>query len=355
MKLKVLILFIVIASASLLKAQTDFRPGYIINNAGDTIYGQIDYRGDFLMAATCRFKTTENTTTDYSPNDISAFRFIDSKYYVSKTIKDEKVFLEFLIKGKMNIYYMLDINGDHYFIEKEGTPLTELPYEEGVKYVDGTPRYYESTKHIGVLTYFMQDAPGLQPKIVDLKRPGHQNLIKLAKEYQHIVCNDTKCIVYEKKPAFVQLTIEPVWGEIKYKQFNSTTNEFGVYVHIWAPCSNENYFIKTGAIYNKVQSNGDSLLLVKVPVLFEYMYQAHKFKPKVSIGNNLLIVKYNSINELANTLCLNTGFNYTIYKSISLSVNLNSEFIPLARLMVDESENFDVVSYSVNVGLCIRL
>ncbi|HLO90715.1 MAG TPA: hypothetical protein VK172_06060 [Lentimicrobium sp.] len=44
----------------------------------------------------------------------------------------KKVFLEILIKGKISIYYLRDLEGDHYFIEKEGQPLINLPYKEGI-------------------------------------------------------------------------------------------------------------------------------------------------------------------------------------------------------------------------------
>ncbi|MFW5658286.1 MAG: hypothetical protein ACOCYF_02455, partial [Bacteroidota bacterium] len=78
MKLKGLILFGILLSTGVLHAQTDFRPGYIIQNAGDTVYGEIDYRGDLLMGRLCRFKEADNSIKDYSPYDIAAFRFIDS-------------------------------------------------------------------------------------------------------------------------------------------------------------------------------------------------------------------------------------------------------------------------------------
>ncbi len=87
----------------ILNAQTDFRAGYIIGNIGDTLYGEIDYRGDFWMSQICRFKADDNSIRAYSPQDIKAFRFIDSKYFISQEINNNKVFLEFLISGKVNI------------------------------------------------------------------------------------------------------------------------------------------------------------------------------------------------------------------------------------------------------------
>lgn len=169
MKLKRLILLGLLISTGFLKAQTDFRPGYIIKTFGDTIFGQIDYRGDLLMSSLCKFKAVDNTIKEYSPNDIEAFRFIERKYYVTREIDNKKVFMEYLIKGKVNIYYMRDDKGDHYYIDKEDARLTEIPYEEGIKYIDNKEVFYESTKHIGFLTYYMQDAPELQSRIHSVK------------------------------------------------------------------------------------------------------------------------------------------------------------------------------------------
>ena len=66
-------------------SQPDFRPGFVITNSNDTVYGTIDYRGDLMMGHICRFKDKNDTLTDFSPNDIAAFRFIDSKFYIQPT------------------------------------------------------------------------------------------------------------------------------------------------------------------------------------------------------------------------------------------------------------------------------
>ena len=205
MKLKKLILFGLLILTGILNAQTDFRSGYIVKAVGDTICGQIDYRGDFLMSRLCKFKNVDNTIVEYSPYDIKEFRFLDSKYYVTKEIGDKKVFMEYLIKGKISIYFMRDEKGDHYYIEKDDVKLMKLPYEEGIEYIDDKRVFYESTKHIGFLTYYMKDVPELQSKIQSVKKPEHRNLIKLAENYHNAVCEEEKCIIYEKPLSFIKI------------------------------------------------------------------------------------------------------------------------------------------------------
>jgi hypothetical protein len=168
MKLKVLLLSGFLFSTVLILAQTNFQPGYVIKTNGDTVFGKIDYRGDLLMSEICKFKLNDNADEIvYSPGDIAAYRFNNDKYFISKEVKGKKIFLEFLIKGQVSVFYMRDDNGDHFFIEKTGLGLAEIPYKESIKYKDNESYYFKSTTHIGILNLYMQDAPKLQGRIAE--------------------------------------------------------------------------------------------------------------------------------------------------------------------------------------------
>jgi hypothetical protein len=89
---------IFIFTITFLKAQTDFRPGYVIKTVGDTLWGAVDYRGAELMGRICAFRNeTNGIVQKFTPNDIVAYRLKDSKYYISQAINGEKVFLEYVI------------------------------------------------------------------------------------------------------------------------------------------------------------------------------------------------------------------------------------------------------------------
>lgn len=75
MNIRKTIILMLFLSAHMASAQADFRPGYIITVPGDTLYGEIDYRGDLLMGSVCRFRNEHKETKDYTPHDIFAFRF----------------------------------------------------------------------------------------------------------------------------------------------------------------------------------------------------------------------------------------------------------------------------------------
>jgi hypothetical protein len=355
MKLNYLILFGVLFSIEVLIAQTNFRPGYIIKHTGDTIYGNIDYRADFLMSGLCKFKDKENLIKEYSPYDITAFRFIDSKYYVSREISGRRLFLEYLIKGEVNIYYNRDENGDHYYLDKEDIRLTEIPYEEGIKYVNDKKVFYETTRHIGLLRVYMQDAPELQSQINSVKYLTHRNLIKLAEDYHNIICEEEQCVIFEKQLPLVNISITPFVGLTKYIGYEDFAKEYGGDVYFWMPRLSENLFFRTGLSYHKIIKEGEELKTYKIPIQFQYIYRAYKIQPKIGGGFNILSLKKIDYKHRVQSLSLNAGFNYVIYNGISLSTAFNTDFTPFSRVISNEDLKFELISYSFIIGLRIDI
>lgn len=355
MRLYIILLLAIFFSTGIINAQTDFRLGYIIKSTGDTINGEIDYRGDLLMSSVCKFKDIDNTIIEYSSNDITAFRFTDSKYYVSREVNNRRVFLEYLIKGKINIYYMRDDVGDHYYIDKEDVVLKEIPFEEGIKLVDDRQVFYETTKHIGILNYYMQDAPGFQSNIETIKKPEHKNLIKLAEDYHNAVCDDEQCIIYEKKVPPIKISIMPFVGLAKYKEYDQFIMELGGYLYLWAPRTSEKLFFKTGLIYQKSSEGGENLNSYKIPIQLQYIYIAHRIQPNLSMGINVLSLNIDDHKELSHTLSINAGINYKFSDNISLSTVFNSDYTPPSSVIIDKELAFDIISYSIIIGLRIDL
>jgi hypothetical protein len=343
MKLKKLILFGLLIATRILNGQTDFRPGYIIKTTGDTIFGQIDYRDALLMSKVCKFKDKESEIAKYNPNDIIAFRFIDSKYYVSREINNRKVFLEYLIKGKINIYFMRDNNGDHYYLDKEDVKLTEMQYEEGIKYIDDKQVFYESTKHIGILSYYMQDAPNMQSEINAIKKPDHQNLIKLAKDYHNAVCDGEKCIIYEKSAPLIKILPELVVGVIKYSNVEDLNDKFyvhaGIIGHIWMPRTSEKMYFRTGVLLSQLYFNGEKENFYKIPCQFEYIYPKGIIRPRIAYGLNYYIPKYQ-------TVSFDIGANIKLSETFFLSATSDIEFNPLIMIVP-----ISMLSYTFKLGL----
>lgn len=274
--------------------------------------------------------------------------------FQKKLIK-KKAFLEFLLKGQINLYYLNDEIGEHYYLEKEGIPLTETPFEEGIKYKDGTPYFYSSTKHIGILNYFMQDAPELLSNIEKIGKPQHDNMISLAENYHNIVCKDHSCIIYEKPIPLFQFAIEPVLGIAKYKDYNNFLAEFGGNFYIWVPQTSENLFLKTGVIFQRINEQGEKLDILKIPLQIQYLYHARKFQPKASFGFNFMKISSGSDYTFYHTISLNAGFNYEITKCMSFSTTFNSDFRTLSEYFMSNNSNNRLISYSLDLGIYIKL
>ncbi len=333
MNLKKILLVGILLPVGLLYAQTDFRPGFIITNTNDTLYGQIDYRGDRVMGELCKFQSNDHIITDYTPNDIAAYRFIDSKYYISKEINRKKVFLEYLIKGQLNVYYLRDDTGDHYFIDKFDMPIVEVPYEEGFRKVGNKEVLYKSKTHIGVLNYYTQDASGLQPQVNLLKKPEHSKLIKLAENYHYTVCKEgEECIVFERKQPLIGVVLDFTIGWFDFQDQSKPSLQGGVLVNIWLPRSNEKFYFRTGLLYTELTYTGSSNFMdakasvYKVPFMFEYIYPPKSIiRPKGAVG----FCTYFSNNNWGggSTLAFMGGLNIQILPSIGCFFEYNLDFV----------------------------
>jgi hypothetical protein len=193
-----------------LKAQSDFRPGYVINYQNDTTYGLISYKGNKANAKYCFFKLNPDTeVVKFSPSDIRNYRFTDGKYYVSKNVntgeKEELIFLEYLINGVIDIYYYRDLDEEHYFADRGDGALIPLKHEikevwrpyinnpdEEILYAIDSKEYIETLQNI-----FIQ-SPSTVAKVENINL-NHKSLIRITRDYHAVVCPDSVCIVYEKK------------------------------------------------------------------------------------------------------------------------------------------------------------
>ncbi len=334
-----------------LHSQTDFRPGYIIKNSGDTLYGEIDYRGDLLMGKICKFKLREDIF-EYTPDSIAAYRFIDSKYYITREVNGLNVFLEYLVKGEVNIYFYRDNTGDHYYLDKENVKLTEIPYEEGIKYTEkGVPYFYRTTRHIGFLSYYMQDAPNFKKKIEEVEKPDHQRLIEIAGDYHKAVCKDEPCIIFEKKEPLFKFNIELVAGLVNYLDVSDLRDvnyeHTGFLLHAWMPRTNEKIFLRTGIYNSSIYFNIPGEKIYKIPLHIEYVYPGEKLKPKGAFGVSFYRPLYFNF-----SVSLMAGINIQLYKRFFWSTSYDMEFIHGKTFPLVPR---DFLSHGFSAGLLVEL
>lgn len=253
--------------------QSDFREGYLVTNTGDTIYGLIDYRGNKANSKYCVFKDKPDANEmRKSPAEISAYRFKDSKYYVSKTVnigeRVDTLFLEFLINGIVDIYYYRDNLAENYLVDDGDGKLILLKNEQKEVMVENKKYVRHAREYVGILKYVFMQSPSVCKEVEDISL-GHKSLIELAKEYHNEVCTDKECIVYEKSLPRLKILTGPSLGInlIALSEENFNADEFyylqnsdfnvdvypsiGFYTMVSMPYVSERLFFQYEGMYSK--------------------------------------------------------------------------------------------------------
>lgn len=361
MKLKTIILLTCICFAGKLMAQTNFHSGYVIKPVGDTLHGEIDSRGDYMMGKKCRFRNIgDHEIITYSPSDIIAYKLTDNKYFISKLFKGEQIFFELLVKGQVSIYFHKDMNGNHYYIDKDNLGIREITFEESIVYEGDKMYAKESTKHIGMFKVYMQDAPSLHSRINRFKNPTHKKLIKLATDYNNMVCGEGVCLTYKKKSQAIKVKFEIAGENVKRLDYtknrqvyehnddglalvNKETKmqgndflQYGVYAHVWLPRINEKLYLRTGLLLNK---DG-----YKIPVQLEYVFPKWMIKPKFSYGINIGKPFHQSVGAML-------GCNIDFDSKIGLSVNYEIDFEEKKAAIIPGKKTYKTLSFGLTVTL----
>lgn len=183
--------------------QSNFKEGYILKKQNDTVYGLVDDRSEIANAQKCRFKRTETSDIEeFEAGKIIAYRFKDSKYYVSREITQNEltktVFLEYLLNGIVDLYLYTDANGAHFYIQDESGEFRELNDNIDQVVIDNVMYSRHDKEYVGVLNSMFQKAKDLK---TDIERTelNRKSLIKISEKYHDAVCTDEKCVIYEKK------------------------------------------------------------------------------------------------------------------------------------------------------------
>ncbi len=331
---KVFVLLCLI-SCNKMSAQTDFRSGYIING-NDTAYGLIDYRGGILNQEKCVFrKDSISAVLTYLPNQLTSYRFINNKFYVSKTIKTDEgeklIFLECLIKGKVTVYYAWISGKEVYFVEKD-TSLREMNNDEKMTEDEyGTKYISRSNQYKGMLRAYFSDCPEVFRKVDQLEL-DKKSLIKISKDYHEHVCKDEKCIIYEKSMAnehlyyCIDFTYDIIPGNLSDDRYVSM---IGLGLQRNLPQFNENDYCEANF---KLGLLNNTISFLYLNILYMHKYVSKKIHPFIAGGGSF-------INFLPFLSC-QTGIDIPISKQFfSLAINYDGWF----------SKNYSIFGLSTNI------
>lgn len=190
-------------------AQEDFREGFCITNAHDTIPGFINYEEGIGSMKRFKFKKQAQDNAYYFyPADVVAFGFEGDKRFESAMIdgKSSKVFMEVLVKGLASLYRY---NG-RFFIKKEDS-FRELELVEREVQRKGRTYKAPAKAHIGILNYLMFDCPDIQGQINSVK-VIEKSLTKLFIKYNQCMGEEPK--VYKEQKPWSEVSFEPALGLI---------------------------------------------------------------------------------------------------------------------------------------------
>lgn len=324
MKYLIIIGLFVFCCISRLKAQSDFKEGYIVKNNNDTIYGLINYKGDIVSVKKCIFlKDFKAEKQVFSPKEIKGYRFTNGKYYISKSVKvkneTKQLFLEYLIKGIVDVFYYRDDQGNHYLISDKKGDIYELENIKREVIINNTTHFKDSKKYIGILKYAFSESPSISKRVEKI-RLNHESLIDIAYDYHNEVCSDGECKVYkrilpkkEKKYGIIVglngISISEVdkgLEELDYlegKQFDfKVYPSIGMFYKLNLPSLNERLYFQYEITYSRVdltisesyldkmynrthQTNVDyTYNAINNSVLCKYEFPKKKFKPTFQIG-----------------------------------------------------------------------
>jgi len=368
---KITITLIIILIKLSVYSQSEFIPGYIQKTEHDTIFGLIDYAVDKSNSLECRFRKTEKDPVQtFSPNDIYGYRFNDSKYYVSKEIKIngelKMIFMEYLVEGRVDLYFYRDGKGNHYLLGGKKLPIMEISIPEGLVSVDGT--IYERSIFIkrNIMKFYLKDCPQLYPEIDKLLVCSHKSLIQLIEKYHNIVCPTDFCLIYQKKLPKFRVDIQSIVGItsinslFQFDGYNKIYSyQFGILSYFWLPNTNERMFLKTGLIINHVKGydfniNGLKNELeknsIKIPLQVHYQFFKTNITPIISAGLNIYSTPIVPFELLP---ALNIGVNAKI--SDKTYVTLSTDFDYSSPYFIIPAKGSQINSYSFNIGLAVIL
>jgi hypothetical protein len=385
--------------------QIDYKKGYVITHDNDTLFGTIDLNSNYRNSRSCNF-LSDQVVKVYAPEDIKAYRVENSKYYVAKEVtwndKKEMVFLEFLVDGIVNLYYLKESINEYYFIERD-TALILLSNDEKKIVIKSTvasgkdDKTYvaNSNQYIGVLKYLFQDSPEVM-KDIPHTRFDYKPLINLTREYHESVCKDYSCIDYTKNIK-MSVYLEPSFGMIHSTMGLKTSEDhaqdlnpyFGLNISL-RNTKRDRWNFLTGISYSSVEFEGEFVNSIfptpsqpeelfriylkysylSIPIAVEYFLPAKKLQPffTASINNIFILNPEFEVYKFDNTVPEKTYFrNYQIGLDggIGLRYNLkkNSYFylkadfeyrFPSANLNY-ALDYYRVYSVMVGVGYGFRL
>ena len=185
-----------VASGQEVRAQADFRSGYVVRAAGDTLRGLVDRREARLNATRCRFRPdATGAIATYTPADVLAYGYAVPKedYRTLAVLGPPPApgpasaaapsFLLVLADGPAQLYYLRAEDGqDRYYVASPALPLSELVHRTVLVERDGKTYYDEQHTYRATLAQALPNCPAAQSMLPTLAF-GERPLVRSVARY----------------------------------------------------------------------------------------------------------------------------------------------------------------------------
>jgi hypothetical protein len=215
-------------------AQADFREGYIVRPAGDTVRGQINYQRAQQGAQQCSFRiATGSEVTTYTPAELRGYGLASGERYISQAtptemsptsaltgpasqpaantvVSPQPMFLEVLVSGPASLLRAKS-STLHYYVLKQGAafPL-ELVQAHQQVVVDGTVRGEQVMPvYRGTLAEQFADCPAV---LLSVSRTGYKESALIAIVEQYNVCRQPNYRVATQQKQATEVGLEGLIG-----------------------------------------------------------------------------------------------------------------------------------------------
>ena len=260
---------------AMLHAQVNSKPGFVITNGNDTIYGTIDYLSDTKNANECRFKADGATEFKvYKPGDISAYRFTDNGiFYVTKTFSVEgdskTIFAEYLLQGGVNLFHHKEDGTDYFFFtDRDGKIASVKNIGSLLNYSSRTENKNNKRAALREVSQMLAESSKAQHDLW-VKDVTANNLTKIAYDYNMEFCTDAgECVEfrYNEKAArnfMAKLRLQAAvamgsneltasdWSRIKNLTMTAVVPQLGVGVDFLLPRSSKHWSFQALGLVSK--------------------------------------------------------------------------------------------------------